>query len=406
MRGRRLIAAAAAAMAVPWSSPAAAQERVGATVAGAIVIAWHSDPATCAAAGLCGVSGSVAYRPGREAVLLYRDGAPSSLSFRFTQAVTRVLRELPGRDPALCVDRVRVELDGVRTSPSQLKLRMTGGHDSSESLGGRCAGPLATDVDPVLPAVAAGRGRLDFSGRHSFSAGPLAGEVISTLTVTPRRVAERGPRAERSSRPRPRVARYRLTYRVQRASGALTTVFSGRPDPLCRLLDACGVSGSATHVLDFSGATVDLLGSRTLDGRRPPPLRQVLALLELHGTLRARAGSVRTVAEVGRTGEATCRDTVVPPAPALRLLVGGHLSVSPEDNVPQFRTRCPGPTRGDVFGDSLASASLPRRALVERTLRVSLRPPPEFAAPGYAGGTQGELTLELRRTRVRVEVGS
>jgi hypothetical protein len=392
MGGRSGLAALAGALLAAGAAPAAAAQ-----VEGAVVISWHGDPARCAAAGLCGVSGSVAYWP---------EGAPTPYTMD-GRMVVRGLRQELGLEPAFCLDLLDpLAIQMVQQGP---RTRLAWYYGDSP-VSGRCAGPLFSDVRPALPVAVrdpSRRGVFDFRGHSTFSAGPLAGEVDSSLVIQdrPRLAAAAAPR-------RKRVAEYSLSYRVERGAGAFDTEFRGAADPACRQFDACGLTGRVTHTLDLRGRTLVLTGRLPLPGRRrPPPLRRALREAirirsRFSGIVKPSAGGARTVAEVARAGAVTCRDATTGGPAELwvtthdygsAFLVPGALNTA--------RTRCPGPDQSDVLGnDDLARAPATTQILPGRKLRLILRARGRFATPGYVGARRGELVLELRRTRVRIRV--
>jgi hypothetical protein len=70
-----------------------------------------------------------------------------------------------------------------------------------------------------------------------------------------------------------------------------------------------------------------------------------------------------------------------------------------------LRTRCPGPGIGDVAGTrGLATALVPRSAFRRRSVTLRLFRGAAYSADGYTGRTQSDLTVVLRRTRIRQHV--
>jgi hypothetical protein len=77
---------------------------------------------------------------------------------------------------------------------------------------------------------------------------------------------------------------------------------------------------------------------------------------------------------------------------------GGPESI-PSDPV---RTRCPGPSAADIAGSSaLARGTFPLAAFGRRRLTLRLTTGRRFSSEGYGGSTRPDLTIVLRRTRVR-----
>src|SRR5207244_7154989 len=103
-------------VALPAGVPAVARSQdyeipsVPARVSGAVTAAWHADPATCAAHGLCGFSGSVTSALSSTAEVdlagVVGRALPDEVDLDApSPATVRVRREGPG-DPATCVDSV------------------------------------------------------------------------------------------------------------------------------------------------------------------------------------------------------------------------------------------------------------------------------------------------------------
>jgi hypothetical protein len=77
------------------------------------------------------------------------------------------------------------------------------------------------------------------------------------------------------------------------------------------------------------------------------------------------------------------------------LLVGGD----------PLRTRCPGPGAADAGAErGLARGTLPLRALAHRRVTLRLTRGGDFGADGYRGSTRADLTVVVRRTRIRHQV--
>jgi hypothetical protein len=293
---------------------------------------------------------------------------------------------------------------------------------------GRCAGPLPDDLGSALPRTDAAVSRLlagstvDLSGRRAFAAGPFSGEVVSTVRVVvararTRRTGRSGVVRRRPPRPQRRliVTRVRalaLDYRVASVQGAVTSSFAGLPDPDCRPLDACGLTG-ATTAAPRAGAPLALRARGT---------RAVGAAGTFGGALRdVRAGRLRLRVSYGRPTEArvrgdarrdgapaACTDEAVGTVRlqgdqrgrALRLRI---LATPSFQQGSLLRSRCPGP--GIAAEDVLAEGRVPLSALGSGTLTLRLRATGEDSAPGYAAAPRtGQVVLRLRRTGARVSL--
>lgn len=408
MGGASVSGGLAAAALAAGLAPGAPQQ---ARVEGAIAVTWRGDPARCAAAGLCDVAGSAVYRP----VGADPAGPPelTHLGLRVaTDPLARVHRREPGLPEGLCTDVATLHPNGSR-SGQRVRLRLSG--TELYAIGGRCAGPLGRDVEAAMPVAAIDPRDpdvLDFRGRGTFSAGPLAGEVDSTLVVRRWRTAP-AARAAAAPPPRRRIAIYELAYRVVGASGTVGLEFRGASDPSCRPVDACGVTGMTTHSPGLARTTIGLRITRPLRRReRPGSLRAALRRdgLALSGGVRDRDRTGRTSSVVARAGGATCRDTVAGPALPLSFGgAGGRLAaeiLARSEPAGSFmdpaRTRCPGPP---LEGTALAAGRIPANALAERRLRLTLTARGGVAGPGYVGASRGRVVLELRRTRTRIRTG-
>ena len=89
-------------------------------------------------------------------------------------------------------------------------------------------------------------------------------------------------------------------------------------------------------------------------------------------------------------------------ARAVVLLLRSFELGSPGD---ALRTRCPGPSQGDVLGRaSLAHGSVPLAALGGHRLDVVAGSTRSFSRGGYTGSRSGQLVLHLELAHARVYV--
>jgi hypothetical protein len=272
-----------AAIAMP--APAGAQSRSSELAAtGSVTVTWRGDAARgCAGAAVCDVQGRTVLPVDARGQLNAFGPARAGRIFGFlfddrSTPVVRVTRTGAGDPPPICVDvppsggfgpgGLGLGFLPRRAGRVVLAIRTTPALSA-----GRCAGPLSSDLADALPSTEASATRLlagttvELSGRRAFTAGPFSGEVVSAVRVVVARARTRGARRpgilpRRPPRPRRRVvvARVRalaLDYRITSVRGAVTSSFAGLPDPGCRPLDACALTG-ATTVTPRAGASLAL----------------------------------------------------------------------------------------------------------------------------------------------------
>jgi hypothetical protein len=435
VRPRRILCSllAGSALGALLAAPAAADLSFRERVTGGLTITWAGDPARgCADAGLCDVRGSVTVRgngSGNSSTSSSGDDeetAMHSLYLDATSGVARVVRGPPEAPLGTCTDLVpggfELEADRVRGGSAQIML-VPLGVPAAVPLGGRCAGPLASDlVEAGLltttvrrSRLVSGFARIDLSGTRSFTSGPFSGELRSDLVIerTSRRVGGAGEES-RDDRPFPesrRMALVELRYAVETAGGSLATSWRGGEEPFCLALDACGLSGTHELTAPATRGTLQMFGivraSRLRPGEsaisaiRSGRVRPDGIGVELRRPARVEATASR--------GGPVCRDsTRVPLAVAGEIRRGAlrlelaRVDESEPDEDP-LRTRCPGPASADLPGRTPAGAVIPLRRLGARRLDVVLRPP-RGAAPGpFSLARAGGIPLRLRLRRARLD---
>lgn len=404
------------------SAAASAGQRVtplpGVTVSGSIAYVWHGDPARgCAAAGVCGVRGSLIVGPAGDTVFDPTQRA-GSISLSPSSAVVRVRRDEPGASPGLCVDPLPLDfLDLLlqRSGGGRLRGTLQGFAQLSS---GRCAGPTAGDLAHLglsVRRLPTRRPGFDASGRRAFTAGPFSGELISTVVIRPGGSASGSTSSGASSAPpsRPRKVLRELVetdYRVAGVTGTLTTAFAGRPDPLCEQFDSCGSHGTLSSALTRASGTVTVIGSRVVRRRVSPAAarRDFYAgrlPLEAFGdaTGRSTLTAMLTWAAGGSCVDARAAGVApLDPQASGRKLVLLLGVAADQGGIDLLRSRCPGPLATDVVGAKpLAHGSIDLRQLGSRRLVVTLRNPGAFRSSGYAGSRGGSLTVVLRLVRIR-----
>jgi hypothetical protein len=379
---------------------------------GTLTIAWQGDQARgCAAAGLCGVQGSIE-------MLADSSGpsGPGQPTFELNDAFSaaRVIeRSATGEIEDACTDLVPVDLylDVRRSSAGQLRAIPDREFTVEPPSAGRCAGPTFRDLRAlVLPARKVGRYGYDLSGQTTFGAGPFTVTATSTLRALVDGVgisisgSSSGgvipiggpPRAHRLFEEHADAV-----YRIADIAGALTTRFSGLAAPLCDALGACGSSGGLSDTLSAAG-TVSFSGSRTVRH----PVGEVAALADL------RAGRLplevdlpeltATLSELVTWPDGTmCTDHNAPMAVSLGFslfgltLIPGLTDAGPGTGDP-LRTRCPGPSAADILdGSPLATVTVPMSELGAPQLAVTFSGDGSFTASDYSGERGGSVVFSL-----------
>lgn len=424
-----LVVAGSLVIAVP-AVPAGASRSL--TLSGSLTWTWRADPARgCAAAGLCGVSGSIEVVPSLDSVA-EPDGRSVSVMLRDPGAVARV------EDPSgSCVDLVPVDASLSSGPGGPLHVETGSGGSVAPPSSGRCAGPTAQDLGlSKLPVRRLRGGGYDFSTTTSFAAGPFELTLVSTLRgrrgapASPLGAADPGRRSAaiaagrtatiklRASRPPPvRLARAQhpqlyefaeVRYRLTRVTGSLSAGFRGLPPPLCDALDACASTGVLTFRPRGAYGTLDLNGYANVSKRvgaaaaladlRSRSLSS--ADLSFDGALPAKLTEMLT-----RPGSAACSQSRSQRDLFLSAdYLGATLSLSSPDlpGAESVRTRCPGPSRADILGDrALAQARFSLRRVGRKTLTVALGNPGKFEGLAYAGARRGALVLTFRRILLR-----
>jgi hypothetical protein len=434
MRGIALgatLGAAALLAVVPTS--AQAQDASGPmTVTGGITITWAGDPARgCAAAGLCGYSGSsqVAAGSGRSEYYLTVEGGhlygeSSRMDLAGPMAV-RVQRSEGGVERGVCTDRVEgpyFALGSRRAKRGRARFAVDGPDVSTA----RCAGPGALwRAVTRLPSravpfkqVAHGNTTVDLSGSAPYASGRFSGTVTSTLKFHfgPARAGNpmnSRARAARARRPG-RVVDVHAVYRIVGYRGKLSATFGGLTAPPCASFDLCGAAGSVEWAVRSARGLV-LIDADATARRGDHGLRGAIAAIGRRNALMNAWAGVpynvpgTTTAEVTRPDGATCHDAVRVTSPGLDVNsfkspvwveLGGPDAYPSDGDI--VRAGCAGPRDPDVFGDdSIAAGALPLSGLAKRSFKVRLKGGGQFSGPGYSGAQTSRFTLSLRRVVVR-----
>jgi hypothetical protein len=385
---------------------------IPALTSGQLTISFHGDPATgCAAQGICGYSGTLAFRPGSRGeftVVKYRAHGRTSYQVQLNLGA--------GQGTPFTAARVMRAAGGVCSDAQQinggLPGTVTGGgvaialiQPQGSLLATRCAGPLDADLTGLGPQIRLtlgqllrGRRTVPLSGTWSFASGGFAGTIVSSLTMDLGR-----PSTERAIQPvkshRDREVTETLT--LVRASGNLSLSLAGDPT-VCQFLDSCGIQGSLNGTFAPSGVTASLL----VIGPATRPYQDFLAALGL-----SRRGNPRGLQVVGGVTwlgggslverlqqGTTCASSGPGPGGSVIFGSGGRKLTATYAPIASLRTRCPGPELGQL--QNLASGSVSRASLGQPRFALPLSGSGQLADDGYTISQQTSLTLTLKRGRV------
>ncbi|MEA2428781.1 MAG: hypothetical protein QOF37_2409, partial [Thermoleophilaceae bacterium] len=409
---------------------------------GQVSVDFHGDEAAgCAVAHLCGVSGTVTWSPGSGGSLLafgYRSHGQhiesgnlvvgDELGAGGPGTSARVRRAGDGGAPdSLCAD---VGSSIASSNPASRRgTSMTFSlFGTDEVLRTRCAGPLTRDVASLMPtrtiserAVRRGGAKLDFSADGEFAAHGLAGTLHSNVVLRVGKGSNVLQSQQQAAPPpgtRSQRTRYlEVSYRIASVSGRVVTSVRGLADPdLCGPLDSCGLLGTLTtapssstgdgSVIAFGSAKHTKRDLRRALGLAPGPVPrgvQRVGFFEWED-----AGSVAS--DFTRAGAPACADSTplaggglldlgFSGAHATARYDGGDVTLGGDP----LRTRCPGPSASDATG-GLAVGTVPLAALGARRATLRLTRGTSFHANGYRGATRPDLTVVIRRTRLRDHV--
>jgi len=409
------VAVALLVVAALMAPPAMADESLEAT--GSITYTWQGSPSQgCAAIGVCDVQGALIVDASGTADV-QTVGHQTVINLDSGSATARVLTGT-GQNASECVDAAPSP-PGVAVFVRQSSGRLVGAIEPPPS-SGRCAGPLASDLQGLTLAVRESPGRhpsFDLRTSRTFTAGPFAGTLVSTVTLGPSRGLGGSSSSSSSGsffpgRPRRRgfVEHVRLRYGVTGAGAPLTVAFAGESDPFCAVLDSCGATGDvALSAPAFSG-TLTLEGSRQVARREDA--RQVLADVR-HGRVslfgEVTSGVLTSETFVRATGS-RCQDSV---ADVGVLTVGGippagrtTATLIPAPTAEDvLRTHCPGPSTSDVFGSNdqpeLISGPISAAQLLAPHSALTVSDPGGFSGLGYVGSRSGAIGFSFSLEGIR-----
>lgn len=417
------------AFGVPAGAKLLSETNLPIRVSGQLTVAFHGDAATgCVAAGLCGYSGTIVFRPrsGDLGIETYRQHgrighsallslAPGVGGYSGAPTVAEVQHSVAGQPTGLCADAQAPFVNGPAATIRRGRLTIALLEPGGSLLSTRCAGPLDGDLAGAGPQATislrtALRGRtvIDLEGSNSFASHGFAGTVSSTLALTlgkPSRPSSGATFPPGIKTERMRIVTERLS--VAQLAGQLSGTVQGTADPIvCRLLDSCGASGTLGLTLPAAGGGV---GELIATGPASRPYADFLtALAKLRGGTRSGITVIGSVAwaHAGRinanlTQPNTCSDAT----PLEQLFVslmpagggsGGFFGSSP------WRTRCPGPMLPGEAQPLPASSRV--RAMGPRAFGVTVRPVASLSDDGYTLTLHGHLSLVLRRRRITQQV--
>jgi hypothetical protein len=411
------------------------------SLSGAVAADYHGSAAAgCERMGLCEVSGTTTWDPGRTGFLqlekFVQHGKRRVTGFLITQGRTaaEVTRRSPGLPAAVCGD-ARAGLGGIASAHSKslaaLSFRLVDTR-AADFLSSRCAGPLSEDLAKLLPvrplthSVFDGKTTkvIDLSTVRPFSTGGFAGTLRSTVVVRVGPEIRRPPGYEQVFKEleadlKKHLKPYReleARYKITQVAGSLSLAFRGASDAgLCADLDSCGATGST--VFEPQGSSGELELDAYLPKHRPwRDLRTTFGLarggrtegtqLVGSGEWRSDSGSL-TSTVVRADGSATCNDSVPLRAGDLYMFQRGAtvlLSYTVGSGFGDItQTHCPGPLLSDLplFGRT-AQATVPVTVLKKRSVTLHLKLPPQhFGIAGYDATSNQDLTVKLRRIGVR-----
>lgn len=421
---RALTAAAVSLLVAAAAAPAAPARELTTTLTGALTISWTAEPSLrCAAAGLCGVSGSIVVLPEGSSST---SGGPAPIELTdFTSTARVVQRATDGTIVSTCSDLVPVDVSlTVRHTGQGLRAAVEGQPAQGPS-SGRCAGPTASDLQSVtLPARRFGARSYDLTGSTTFTSGPFAvtaassvRALITTGSSAPGVLGGTGAGISGSffgggpgTPPKLRSAlqeHVAVQYRVTSTRGGFEQTFTGLAPPLCAGVGACGSSGTLAETL-AGLRSISFYADRVVRHSVGP--RAALAdvrsgRLRLDGVpLTTPASDSVTERMTGADG-ATCSQQVSVgqffPMPVIHRhgADGVRLTSNGTGEADPLRTRCPGPAAADVFGGQvvLGTAVLPTHAIGDPRLTLRFTHAGAFTGGGYAGSRTGSVVLTLQR---------
>jgi hypothetical protein len=417
----------------------ALQQSGSVRVTGELTVDFHGDAASgCAARGLCGYSGWVAWRPAPSGTLTIEVSrihgrlvySPSlqlvdlrgiGLGGGETGASVQFANGPPGASPSSshCLDAVPTGTS-VPLAVRRGRVVVSLARATPQVLDDRCAGPRYDDVAAQLPsptlslgAVRHGDSVVSLIASHAFSAHGFAGTIRSTIVIHLGRLGRLTKLSAGRIRAGKRYRQVTVTYRA-RVDGLLTARFRGASDPaICGPLGSCGAVGS----VELAPRVRNGRAALTLYAPLSEPLARVLATVGLGrapnlgrpvaaGFLAWTGGGA--IREGMVQGAARCRDSDSMRGGELILgagkgrFVGEYLAAGLDVGGGSFSgTDCPGPGGGYAL---LASGRTPSSVLSRRTVTLTLDTGSRFEDYGYRVVVTPRVTLTLTRLRAHATV--
>jgi len=421
-----------------WARSSAKEGDLEGRATGEITVTWHGDPARgCAAAGVCGLSGSIVLHP--DLVDIFGAFRPDGRFYpgeaTLYATAPAVVRTRRADSSSVCLDLV--DAQGAALSPTEqpggrYTFDVSTAHSFTDGLTtGRCAGPKDKQLETVFPSgilqapLKGHRSRLfDLTGRKSFAAGPFSGEMVSTVAtrVWPYLYGDESDDSSSDGSSRTRTLRLlgiAFDYRVESMSGSLLTAFNGSARPFCVPFDSCDMSGTSSYSTSITHGDLGVAGLRVL--RRGEKATRRSAMRELRtgrlgisgdsvlpeGALAKIASNVRyadgtSCADSGETSQLAGL-TVAHARRAVHFVLGAE----DYERGTLLRSNCQGPVDEDVIGSTttFASGSVPVSALGAKSLDVKLAAAGRFSTGAFTGARSGEIALHLvlRSIHFRVE---
>ena len=362
MRRAALIGALALLM---LAAPAAARPRetsLAVRAHGALTVDFRGDEAAgCEEIGNCAFSGTITWTPPRDGLLFVDEYGRNHQQVFATlllglaeesKPVAQVHREADGgARREVCADVA--DFPGNYLPLRVRKRQVEFGLSEANLVRTRCAGPLQSDLAPLVPRrvfsaseLRRGERTVDLSGEHPFSSRGFVGTVKSTLRFDLRDPEEGetfgGGGGERV---RELTARYDVSL-----TGDESVFYYGVVSPLCEAVDSCNVQGRVLLTPEADRGQLTLVA--VASARRPRrDLRTALGLsghgrpggIATYGFGNWRSDTGLSEAVVQRSDSSPdCRDSV----PLRR---GGLIA---------YRTGSQMPSAG-IIGTSERSASAP-----------------------------------------------
>jgi hypothetical protein len=425
----KALGAALAALLV-GAAPAGADTTLTISGAGGVHATFSGVPARgCAAAGLCGYSGTIEAAFSGTQSSGGSNGPDVAETDTFDTADARVIRN-DASGAGVCDDNTSTDA-GVRVSQVGSRLRVALDSGTSEPIApqaplgaGACAGPRVIHLPAIaartISLASARRGQtVAFNGSAPLADGPFSGTVSVAVRVRVRVTSGSSPFGLGGPAPPPptivtvggatRFVDLAVPFRVSAPASTLALAFSGVAAPFCVALDSCGLSGTIGLSTGALSGSMEFDASGPWPKHRPATVAALLAAVrrgafQLQGYSGA-AAHVAVSETAARAASAPCSDAGESDLGALGAsqtattvtVTFGSLLFGTDP----LRTRCPGPGVDGGFDgidgpQSVLSAALPVATLLAgRAVTVAMAPTEGIAGAGYSLATSAPLQLTL-----------